>query len=457
MQRLLLLLLVPLFLCSCTVSDKRNDNSSSFTTSEIEGGVSITQYRGSDKIVYIPDTIKGKKVVEISDNVFVGKRFLTKIVVCGNGIKKIGTGAFASNKKLESIEGLNNLESIGEYAFAECDALTEISLGGNITRIEKGTFTGCESLERVVLPTSVKQIGKSAFEGCKNLTFVTGTENVEIIEEYAFASCMKLSDISAKKAVCQYDSFKNAPAAAGFNVPIRPQNLTFDGTEMTPVFTDDFDGDDIDLTKWSKCPEWQRQLGYWEDDNSFTDKNGNLILLVDVTQDGTMRSGAIRTAGKFSQERGRFEARCKLGEIQGFWGAFWLMPVNGSSMASDNNNQSSVDGCEVDIFESPYLTTNSVNYAIHWDGYGSNHKSTSNAPSVPNLYYGYHTFTLDWTESEYIFYIDGVEYWRTSAAGIQIGESYMKLTVEIGAWGGTLDTRLCPTNALTVDYVKTWQ
>lgn len=455
MKKTVLFLLIPLFiLTGCTIEDRRNDTENAFIVKDVEGGVCISRVRGGNEILYIPDKIGGKKVVEIADNVMSDMRRLKKIVVCGDGIRKIGDGAFAGNKDLETVEGLNNLEYIGQYAFAECVSLKEISLNGSFTSIEKGTFTGCVSLEEVILPSGVRTIEDCSFEGCTSLISVTGAENIVSIGEYAFASCGRLSSIDAENAECEYDAFKNSPAGDVFDIPKRPDTI-FDGENvLTTVFFDDFDKDDIDLTKWSRCPEWPRQLGVWSDENSFTDKNGNLILLVDEAPNGTLRSGAIRTAGKYSQSGGRFETRCKLGDTPGFWGAFWLMPENG---LPDENNGSSADGCEVDIFESPYLSSSSVNYAVHWDGYGENHKSIGMAPSVPYLYYGYHTFTLDWTKTEYIFYIDGIEYWRTSAAGIQEGASYMKLTVEIGTWAGQPVKSEWPTAGLTVDYVKTWQ
>ena len=37
---------------------------------------------------------------------------------------------------------------------------------------------------------------------------------------------------------------------------------------LVMVWNDEFDGTELDGTKWAPCPEWKRQgLSYWEADN----------------------------------------------------------------------------------------------------------------------------------------------------------------------------------------------
>jgi hypothetical protein len=169
--------------------------------------------------------------------------------------------------------------------------------------------------------------------------------------------------------------------------------------EMTPqmirekwnlTFEDDFDGDKIDDSKWSHCPEWERKDGFWSNEDAYLDGEGNLIIRVDE-RDGKYYSGAIRSMDKFEQKQGFFEIRCKLQTQEGFWGAFWLMSPTVAEVGDEGR-----DGTEIDIMESAYLKSSKICQALHWDGYEDDHKSDSNIPYIPYIYEGYHTFAVNW-------------------------------------------------------------
>ena len=237
------------------------------------------------------------------------------------------------------------------------------------------------------------------------------------------------------------------------------------GKTYTLTFKDDFDGDKLDTSKWDYCPNWNRgnlnPPGRW-DDSMVSVSDGCLHLGVSLDSNGVPISGAVRTLKKnysktlFSQCKGYFECRCQLQSVRGFWGAFWLMSRTG--MDDNNNVNGGVDGAEIDIFESWSLTQNRVNHGIHWDGYGPNSGGSKEPPAnpIPGLYQGFHTFGLEWTDTEYIFYIDGKVTHRTSEGGISTVPSYMKLTIECGTWAGTLEKSKLPAEIL-VDYVRVWQ
>jgi|GEM_PF-725987 len=222
--------------------------------------------------------------------------------------------------------------------------------------------------------------------------------------------------------------------------------------EWVLTFYDDFDGDEIDFTKWSRCPEWERVGGAcrWSDKESFVDGKGNLIIQVSE-RNGKYYSGAIRSINKFEQAYGYFEIRCQLQKEEGFWGAFWLMSPGVNNVGNDGR-----DGTEIDIMESAYLSTSKINHALHWDGYGDYHKSEGVAVTVPGIYEGFHTFALEWNKDEYIFYIDGYETWRSSAGGVSQVPAYLKITAEVGSWAGNIKNAKLP-DAMIVDYVKVYQ
>jgi len=228
--------------------------------------------------------------------------------------------------------------------------------------------------------------------------------------------------------------------------------ITVGGRTYKLTFEDLFEGTALDTTKWALCPEYRRQDagGYWR--HSMTEvKDGNLILHAGIDADGTPISGAIRSMGLFEQAYGYFECRMKMHSTTGFWGAFWMMCGNVGKV-----DGSAVSGVEIDIIESGERPRNAVNHALHWDGYGADHKSVSKIIRDPGQYDGnWHTYALQWTEEEYIFYIDGKETWRTSEPGICNRPGYLKLTTEFGTWAAPIVPEELP-DCVRVDYVRVY-
>ncbi len=213
-------------------------------------------------------------------------------------------------------------------------------------------------------------------------------------------------------------------------------------------FEDNFDGNCLDSTKWEYCPEEPRQdIGGWWKDCMTEVHDGNLWLWAKL-DGGKPISGAVRTRGLFEQAYGYFECRMMFPRTTGFWAAFWMMC--GQVGKVDGSAES---GVEIDIIESGFCTRGGVNHALHWDGYGEAHKSLCEIIDNPALYKGWHTYALEWTESEYIFYIDGKETWRTSQSGICRFPGYLKLSTEFGTWAAPIVADELP-DCARVDYVR---
>jgi len=232
--------------------------------------------------------------------------------------------------------------------------------------------------------------------------------------------------------------------------------LYVEGEAYSLTFEDEFEGTALDRTKWAPCPEWKRQdlNCYWDQDLATVNGDGVLTISSEY-RNGNYYMGAVRTKNLFSQTYGYFEVKCTLNTVPGYWTAFWLM---GETV--ENEDGSGVDGTEIDIMESAYFGKG-INHALHWDGYGKKHRSVGSQTQNSDVYDGgFHTFSLLWTEKEYIFYIDGKESWRTRA--VQAGGTcqaplYMKFTSETGSWtASSLDTSKFPTSVY-VDYVKVYE
>ena len=232
-------------------------------------------------------------------------------------------------------------------------------------------------------------------------------------------------------------------------------------TDPNLLFEDNFDGDTLDDDKWERCPEWERQggLDVWDNEMSFLDGEGHLVLRAEWDADAArVKSGAVRTNGCFSSGYGYYEASIKFPYAPGTWGAFWMMCGNVSGV-----DGSAADGVEIDIIESIGNDWGACNSALHWDGYGDDHKQVSSGELYNHgIYDGeFHTFALERTADGYIFYIDGKETWRAApdmCAPCPV-DGYLKLTVEAADWAGA--GKDASINALpadmVVDYVRVYK
>jgi beta-glucanase (GH16 family) len=220
------------------------------------------------------------------------------------------------------------------------------------------------------------------------------------------------------------------------------------------VWNDEFNGTELDDTKWKPAPEWHRQGGsYWSDENYEMTGSGQVKLITSERNDSVF-CGAIRTHNLFDQKYGYFEVRCKVPQIRGGWTAFWMMPY-GNNVGDEGN-----DGTEIDIFESINGWNNKIQHALHWDGYGAEHQKSSQSFTRSDLYDdAYHTFGMRWTDTEYTFYIDGVQTWQTSAGGVSDVNQYLKLTMEVSGdtWPGNWDDQVEKPIDWLIDYVRVYE
>ena len=163
--------------CGYKKVDKYIENG--FRYADVDGGVQVVTYKGSDVNVIVPATLGGKKVVSIADYAF----------------------ATAANKaSIKSITLPSAVKSIGRSAFNGCSALTSINIPSGVTRIENETFLGCESLGNVVIPYGVTFIGTSAFQGC-GISFIVIPCSVNTIKAQAFRGCNNLGSVVVPDSV----------------------------------------------------------------------------------------------------------------------------------------------------------------------------------------------------------------------------------------------------------------
>lgn len=154
--------------------------------------------------VYIPNTL-----TNIGESAFY-KTGLKELNIGNNGLSiRIGSNAFNSCYKLETVKIESQLDDIEYGVFNECIALKSISFSKGVRAIHNYAFSDCKSLTSIDCKGDVKSIGDEAFAGCTSLREVkiagekasTGYVEFDGIGNKAFFNCNKLTNITIPKSV----------------------------------------------------------------------------------------------------------------------------------------------------------------------------------------------------------------------------------------------------------------
>ena len=257
------------------------------------------------------------------------------------------------------------------------------------------------------------------------------------------------------------------------DIPCYPMGEKLDLDKFDLTFEDNFDGE-LDRSVWSGHYQYgnttvSRKGSYWNQYLAQT-KDGNLVIPVVYLEEGMGGEGAgwysagvdtdADAENGFSQKFGYFECRCILPKGSDIWSAFWLM--NSGVFDEDGSGR---DGTEIDIFESDCygdFMENAVTSNLHFDGYGDAHQKHGATKFLlkNNPYEEFNTYGLEWNENEYIFYINGVETFRTDFGGVSQNEEYLILSVEMkGEDGVPSERENVPAEGaeFIIDYVKVYQ
>jgi beta-glucanase (GH16 family) len=203
-------------------------------------------------------------------------------------------------------------------------------------------------------------------------------------------------------------------------------------------WSDEFDGKDIDRTKWDfdlgngfynyDGNQWlsgwgNNELEYYtkEPDNAFV-KEGMLHLrALKQSLNGCgytsarLKSRSVDGGPLFSQAYGRFEFRAKLPTGQGIWPALWMLP-------QDEKYGPWPCSGEIDVTEARGQEPNKVLGTIHFGSRwpGNVHAGKDYIFPDNGTIADFHVYALEWEPGEIRWYVDGKQYedqtfWWSSA------------------------------------------
>jgi beta-glucanase (GH16 family) len=224
------------------------------------------------------------------------------------------------------------------------------------------------------------------------------------------------------------------------------------------VWSDEFDGPDIDRAVWGNETGFVRngELQKYTTDaaNQFIDQ-GDLVIkgiYVGGSGQGAYTSASLITKGKKTFQYGRIESRIKVPGAKGSWPAFWLLPPNKPWPA----------GGEIDIMEwisqEPNVAHGTAHFAVN-TVHQSSGSTTTLASPVPS---DYHVFAIEWTATAIDWYVDTTHYHTYDTTQIIDGMPfqapfYFILNYAIGgSWPEAPDSTQYPSE-MRVDWVRVWQ
>ncbi|HEX3385773.1 MAG TPA: glycoside hydrolase family 16 protein, partial [Mucilaginibacter sp.] len=187
----------------------------------------------------------------------------------------------------------------------------------------------------------------------------------------------------------------------------QPPVVVTDTTKTTApiyslVWSDEFDGPDIDTSKWNFETgnlSVNNEKEYYQKANASI-QDGNLVITAksEPTNGQPYTSARMNTMNKFSQTYGRIEARIKVPMGLGMWPAFWMLGTNITTVSWPKCG-------ELDIMEH-INNTPTIYGTMHWNlnGHVSYGSTTQSTPG------DYHIYAIEWDQTEIRWYVDGTLY-----------------------------------------------
>lgn len=185
---------------------------------------------------------------------------------------------------------------------------------------------------------------------------------------------------------------------------------------------DEFDGEALDLTKWSYqlgtgssegLTDWgNNEQQYYRAENALV-ADGTLIISAvkepysnkQYTSARITTRGVKGSAGLYTTTFGRIEAKISLPAFTGMWPAFWMLPQNSPYGGWAKSG-------EIDIMEVKGRLLDRWSGTIHYGGNWPNNQYSSIGDKVfPNgkTIVDYHVYAIEWTSEKIAWFCDNIK------------------------------------------------
>ncbi len=220
------------------------------------------------------------------------------------------------------------------------------------------------------------------------------------------------------------------------------------------VWRDEFNGTEIDSSKWTVSAE---KWGNATNSASAVSIADGLLTITSYTEQGEHFAGQVEFSGTVLF--GFIEARIRFQSSPGVAARFWLQSYQNGEPVGDP----ATAGAEIAIAQHPADKDDNdpskmVGVSVQWNGH-ENWEGYS--VTSPDFNEAWHTWALLWTDIGYEFYMDGVKKWMTSN-GVSKHEEHLRFSSTIADWvgpipSGDLGSLANSTTKMEVDWVRVWQ
>ena len=219
-------------------------------------------------------------------------------------------------------------------------------------------------------------------------------------------------------------------------VPGEAPSLLPSGRSFKLIWNDEFNGDRLDMSKWSYRTNFWGKRALWfaaPEDNAVEVKDGKVHLKIVKKPNGQFASPQLQTGElmwdipwdenrkgffplpkreepKFVHKYGYYECRFRLQRKKGWWSAFWMQTEQQGCTLDP-----AISGIEHDIMES-FNPGEIIAHCFHTKGYSQNYLGFK-TPRVKNAFAAnvvvtvdsedFHVIGMLWEPDGYTIYIDG--------------------------------------------------
>lgn len=242
---------------------------------------------------------------------------------------------------------------------------------------------------------------------------------------------------------------------------------------MQLVWSDEFDTEELDLTKWSYqygrgadegLVRWgNNELQYYTDrEENIYIEDGKLHIraLEESMGNANYTSARIRTINKGDWTYGRFEVRAKTPEGQGLWPAIWMMPTE--SVYGDWPQSGEIDIMEL-LGHEPNTVYGTVHYGPPWP---NNREISGQYPPLSEGTFSddFHTFAIEWIPGRIRWFVDDQLFAQVFSHQLAPykwpfdQDFHFILNVAVGGnWPGNPDSSTVFPQEMIVEYVRVYQ
>jgi len=247
------------------------------------------------------------------------------------------------------------------------------------------------------------------------------------------------------------------------------------------VWSDEFDGETLDDTKWSPNIWPARKVN--DEDQAYTPREKNLrvedgMLIIEAHkedyEDASYTSGRVHSEGKGDFLYGRFEVRAKLPRGKGTWAAIWMLPSDpykysttcepGEDWQGSSTCNAWPNSGEIDIMEHVGYQMGHVHGTVHNEAYyWLKWEQRKGRILLDDADEAFRVYALEWTPERIDIFVDDTHYFTYVNEGtgwnVWPYDHPYNLILNLavgGAWGrsgGGIDDTIFP-QRMEVDYVR---